>query len=180
MDSYAHRPLVVYVCPPDKCGGSLDWMRWQEDAAAACGARCLWVDRMPCHSYADVVLLSCYAAPPPGFGKWPHQAWAYLCMEADTRRHMLSDNLLRYIHLLYTHIYTHICTNMHTHLCIRRGMLPSENLSNVYLYAVYVLVCMCMHTRVYIHASIRAHIHTHMYTHTHTHTYTHTHTGTST
>ena len=100
VDSYAHRPMVVYVCPPDKCGGSLDWMRWQEDAAAACGSRCLWVDRLPCHSYADVVLLSCYAAPPPGFGKWPHQAWAYLCMEADTRRRMLSDNLLRHLDIV--------------------------------------------------------------------------------
>jgi hypothetical protein len=153
-DSYAHRPLVVYVCPPDKCGGSLDWMRWQEDAAAACGTQCLWVDRMPCHSYADVVLLSCYAAPAPGFAKWPHQVWAYLCMEADTRRHMLSDNLLRYVHLLYTHLYIHICTHMYTHISGFTAVvsLPSENVLQ------YVVVC----------------------THTHTRTHTHTHTGTLT
>ena len=99
-DAYRHRPLVVYVCPPDKCGGSLDWMRWQEEAAAACGARCLWLDRMACHHYADVVLLSCYAAPPIGFGKWPHQVWAYLCMEADTRRNLLSSNLLRHLDIV--------------------------------------------------------------------------------
>ena len=99
-DTYARRPVVVYVCPPEKCGGSLDWMRWQAAAAAACGPRCLWVERLPCHQYADVVLLSCYAAPPIGFGKWPHQVWAYLCMEADSRRRLLSDNLLRHLDII--------------------------------------------------------------------------------
>mmetsp|Transcript_13568 Transcript_13568/g.37538 ORF Transcript_13568/g.37538 Transcript_13568/m.37538 type:complete len:260 (+) Transcript_13568:25-804(+) len=32
------RPTIVYVCPPQVCGGTLDWMRWQDSAAAACGA----------------------------------------------------------------------------------------------------------------------------------------------
>ena len=173
MDSYAHRPLVVYVCPPDKCGGSLDWMRWQEDAAAACGTRCLWVDRMPCHSYADVVLLSCYAAPPPGFGKWPHQAWAYLCMEADTRRHMLSDNLLRYIHLLCTHMYTHICTHMDTHICGFAAEFPGETSCGLYLYG-------CVYTRVFIHIHLDTHTYTRICTDTHRHTHARTHTNTST
>ena len=99
-DSYTQRPLLVYVCPPDKCGGNLDWMRWDAEVARACGPRCLWVDRLPCHSVADVVLLSCYARPPPGFGKWPHQVWAYLCMESDSRRLLLSDNLLRHLDIV--------------------------------------------------------------------------------
>ena len=99
-DTYAQRPLVVYVCPPDKCGGSLDWLVWQPEAAAACGGRCLWVQKMECVNLADVVLLSCYAAPPAGFGKWPHQIWAYLCMESDTRRRLLSKNLLRHMDII--------------------------------------------------------------------------------
>jgi len=41
-----------------------------------------------------VILLSCYADPPPGFAKWPHQVWAYFCMESDTRRGMLSHRIL--------------------------------------------------------------------------------------
>ncbi len=48
-------------------------MQWNEEAARACGRGCLWLERMACFHLADVVLLSCYADPLPGFAKWPHQ-----------------------------------------------------------------------------------------------------------
>jgi len=57
---------IVWACGQLRyaagCGrGTLDWLRWQPGAAeTACGAEhCLWVDQLPCHAEADVIIFSC-------------------------------------------------------------------------------------------------------------------------